>query len=313
MAQAIARRLLASIPVSVGATFVIFMLLHLGPGDPAVVAAGGEDAQPEVIEKMREELGLNDALLVQYGRMMGGVLTGDLGTSLFSSESVSEAILLRLPTTASLAIGGVLVGALFAIPLGMLAAATAGSKLDRGVIGFSTLGIASPQFFIGMMLAFALRETLLPVTGYRPLSDGVGTWLAHVILPILTLGIGVAAELSRHVRGSMLGVLDRQYIRTARAKGISSQKVFGKHALKNASLPVVTVLGLQFQALIAGTVTVEKVFGAPGLGSLLVRVAVNRDFPMIQGLLIFIVFAVVMVNILVDLLYTALNPKVRAV
>lgn len=313
MGQAILRRLAMSVPVIIGATFVIFILLTLGPGDPAVVAAGGQDAETETIERMREQLGLNDPLLVQYGRMMGRVFTGDLGTSLFSTESVADAILLRLPTTASLAIGGLIVGALFAIPLGVIAAANVGTKIDRGVIGFSTLGIASPPFFIGMMLVLVFRESFLPATGYRALTDGIGPWFLHILLPTVTLGIGVAAELSRHVRGAMIGVLERQYIRTAQAKGLPTRVVLGKHALKNASLTVLTVLGLQFQALIAGTVTVEKVFGAPGLGSLLVRVAVNRDFPMIQGLLVFIVFAVVLINIVVDLLYTALNPKVRAV
>ena len=312
MVKAIFRRLSLAVPVIIGATFAIFMLLHLGPGDPAVVAAGGVEADPETIIRLREEMGLNDPLLVQYGRWMGNVLTGDLGTSLFSSESVGEAIIIRLPTTVTMAFGGLLFGTIFAIPLGIVAAAKKGTKIDRAVISFSTLGIASPPFFIGLMLVLLTRETFLPATGYRPLTDDAFLWAKHMFLPCLTLGIAIAAELSRHVRGAMLGVLDRNYVRTARAKGVATRVVLGKHALKNASLTVLTVMGLQFQALIAGTVTVEKVFGAPGLGSLLVRVAINRDFPMIQGLLVFIVFAVMLVNIFVDLLYSVLNPKVRA-
>ena len=312
MVQAIIRRLLLAIPTIFGATLAIFLLLHLGPGDPAVIAVGEEGASIEAIERVREEMGLNDPMLVQYGRMLGDYARGDLGESLFSSETVGRSIAQRLAPTASLAFGGLLLGVLFAIPMGILAAAKVGSKIDRAVIWFSTLGIASPPFFIGLMVVLVFRETFLPATGYRPMAMGIDNWLLHLTLPAFTLSVAVAAQLVRHVRAAMLKVLDSVYIRTARAKGVSEWLVLTKHALKNASLTILTVMGTLFQSLVAGSVAIETVFNVPGIGNLIVRVAVNRDFPMLQGILMFIVFTVVLINITVDLLYTVLNPRVRS-
>lgn len=312
MAQVIVRRLLMAIPVIFGATLSIFLLLQLGPGDPAVISAGGIDADTETIEAVREALGLNRPILVQYGEMMSNFLRGDMGTSLHSSEPVAEAILQRAGVTASLAVVTVIIGAMLAIPAGIIAAARRDSNFDRLVVASSTVGIATPQFFIGLILVLLLRETFFPAIGFRPITEGLRPWLLHLILPGFAIGLVFAAELVRHVRGSMLSVLDKYYIRTARAKGVSERIVLSRHALKNASLPVLTVLGAQFQSVIGGIVSVEVVFGMPGLGSLLIRVALSRDYPMIQGLLIFIVLATVIVNIVVDLLYSVMNPKIRA-
>jgi peptide/nickel transport system permease protein len=312
MTQALFRRILVAIPTFLVVTLVIFLLLQLAPGDPAVIAAGGNEATPEQIARARELLGLNDPVLIQYARMMAGYLTGDLGTSIFSSESVAQAIWTRLPVTLSLAVGGLAFGVILAVPAGILAAAKAGHLVDRAVMWFSTLGIASPPFFVALMLALVARGSFVPVTGYRPLTSGPDEWALHLILPCFTLGIAVAAELARHVRGAMRDVLSRDYVRTAMSKGVPVASVLGKHALKNASLPIITVIGLQFQHLLAGTVVIEAVFGLPGLGTLLVRAVLSRDFPMIQGLLLFIVVMVIVVNVLVDLSYALLNPKVRA-
>lgn len=311
MSQVLLRRILLAIPTFLVVTLVIFLLLQLAPGDPAVIAAGGNEATPEAIARARERLGLNDPVLVQYARLMGNYLTGDLGTSIFGSESVGQAIWTRLPVTVSLAVGGLGLGVIFAVPAGILAAARAGHLADRSVIWFSTLGIASPPFFVGLLLALAARGSFVPVTGYRGLSDGPDEWALHLLLPCFTLGVAVAAELARHVRGAMRDVLNRDYVRTARSKGVPVTMVLGKHALKNASLPIITVIGLQFQRLLAGTVVIEAVFGLPGLGTLLVRAVLSRDFPMIQGLLLFIVVMVIVVNVIVDLSYALLNPKVR--
>lgn len=312
MVRILIRRVVQTLPIVIMVTFVVFALLQLGPGDPAVIAAGGEEASIEEIEAMRERLGLNDPIPVQYGRMLFRYTRGDLGSSIFSGESVFDAIYIRMPVTLSLAAGGLLFGLLFAFPLGIVAAANAGSRIDRAVIGFSTLGIASPPFFIGLLFVLFTRETFLPAMGYRPLAGGAGTWLLHLTLPSVTLGVAVAAELTRHIRGAMRDVLDRDYVRTARAKGVHTMSVLGRHALKNAALPILTVVGLQLQSLLAGAVVIESVFSLPGLGSLLIRTVNSRDYPMIQGLLLFIVMVVVLVNVIVDISYALLNPKVRA-
>lgn len=308
-----ARRLLAVVPTLLLVSFIVFLLVHLSPGDPAVRAAGGQDATPEAIAAARERLGLNDPFLVQYGNWMLSLLQGDLGTSLFSSQKVTEAILPRLPVTLSLTLGAAIVAVLLSIPIGTIAALRSGGLSDRMVMLGASLGIAMPNFFIGLLLVlgFALSAGWLPATGWVAFSDSPGGWISHMILPSVTLGIAVAAELARHLRASLRDVLDQDYVRTASAKGLSSVKVVGKHGLKNAAIPVVTVFGLQVQHLLGGTVVVEQIFGLPGLGSLAVQAVFDRNYTVIQGIAVVTVLIVLIINFLVDLSYAYLNPRIR--
>ena len=314
MLNVVLRRIAWAVPLIVIVTFIVFLLLHLSPGDPAVIIAGGAEATLEDIERVRDRLGLNDPILVQYWRMFSGVFTGDLGQSLISTESVGGAIFARLPITLSIAGAALLVALLIAIPVGLIAALYAGSWVDRMVTMFSTLGIATPPFFIGLMLVLllAVQARWLPATGYQPLEAGFLAWSRHLILPAIALGVGPAAEIARHLRGAMRDVLSRDYVRTATAKGLQPWSVVGKHALKNAALPVITAIGLQLQSLLSGSVVIESVFAVPGIGALLIRSVFARDYPMIQGVMLVTVLIVLLVNLIVDLSYSYLNPKVRS-
>lgn len=312
MLRFIGWRILWSLPLLFLVTFVVFLMLFLAPGDPARVVAG-PDAGPEEIEQIRERLGLNDPVIVQYGRMLRTSLSGDLGTSLMSSQSVGGAIVNRLPVTASLTAGAVLVSLLVAIPLGVTAALRTGGRVDRAVILAASLGIATPSFFLGLLLLLVFSRQLgwMPATGYVPLSSSLEGWVRHLLLPSIALGTLGAAELARHVRAAMIDVLNKDYMRTAVGKGLPKKSVILKHAMKNALIPVVTVLGLQLRDLLGGAVVIEAVFNLPGIGALLLRSVFARDFPMIQGVMLFIVVVVILVNLLVDLSYGYLDPRVR--
>lgn len=305
-------RLLTTIPVLVVVTFVVFGLVLLIPGDPAATIAGPE-ATVEQVAQVRDQLGLDRPLVVQYWDWITGALSGDLGTSLFTSRAVATTIGDGLPVTLALTFTALAVALLIAVPTAVVSALRRGSWLDRLFSVGSSLGIALPSFWLGLMLVlvFSLSLGWFPATGYVPLSEDPLAWLAHIILPALTLGVASAAESARQLRGSIIAVLQQDYVRTARAKGLPGTKVVGKHVLKNAAGPLVTVLGLQVTTLLGGAVLVEQVFGVPGLGLVAINAVTTRDIPVIQGIVLVAVVVAVVTNLLVDLTYGYLNPKVR--
>lgn len=313
MRRAVVRRLLALIPLLLVVSFIVFSLLFLTPGDPAVTLAG-DNPTPEQIAEIRVQLGLDDPLIVQYGRWVTDAVQGDLGTSLYSSTTVSEAIVSRLPVTLSLTGAAILFSLVVAVPLGLLSARRPGGAADRVSTGVATIGIALPSFWVGMVLiiVFALRLDWLPPVGYVNFGDDPLSWARHIVLPAIALGTAAAAETTRQLRGAMLEVLDSDYVRTARSKGMRQRTVLYKHALKNAGSPVLTVLGLQVTFLLGGSVIIEQMFAIPGLGSLAITAVLARDIPMIQGIVLVAVVVAVSVNLIVDLAYAWLNPKVRA-
>lgn len=289
--------------------------MQLTPGDPAVQAAGGEAARPADVERIREQLGLDDPWLVQYMRWASAAVRGDLGTSFSGGFAVADQIQKRLPVTLSITFGAIIVALLIAMPAGMLAAARSGSWIDRLVTIAATTGIAAPNFFVGLLLAMFFGRYLgwLPAVGYRSLAEhGPVAWLSHILLPSIALGTAVAAEMARHLRASLRDALNSDYIRTARSLGIREPTIVGKFALKNAALPLITVLGLQIRNLLGGAAAVELVFALDGFGDLAVRAVFDRDYPMLQGILFVSVLVVVGVNLLVDITYGYFNPKVRS-
>lgn len=312
MFQLILRRLLGVIPVLLVVSFLAFSLVQLVPGDAAVVAAG-DNASAELIQQTRERLGLDAPFLAQYGTWLGNVVTGDLGTSLFSSQPAWDSIAARIPVTASLAVLSLVWALLIGLTLGIAAGLRPGSWSDRGTTTLATLGISMPSFWVGLLLVslFALQNPIFPATGYAPLAEGVGPWLSHLFLPSIALGTATAAEVARQARAGIVQVMEQDYIRTAESKGLSTGIVVGKHALKNAAIPVVTVFGLQAAHLIGGTIVVEQVFGIPGLGTLALNSIIQRDYPLLQAFVIVTTLFVLAVNLLVDLSYGLFNPRVR--
>lgn len=312
MFQVIVRRLLGTIPVLLIVSLLAFSLVELVPGDPAVVAAG-DNASAELIQQTRERLGLDEPFLSRYAEWLGNVATGDLGTSLFSSQPTWDSIAARIPVTASLAALSLIWALLFGLTLGITAGLRRGSWVDRTTTVLATLGISMPSFWVGLLLVslFALQNPIFPATGYAPLSEGAGAWLSHLFLPSIALGTSTAAEVARQARAGVIEVMEQDYIRTAEAKGLRRRVVVGKHALKNAAIPVVTVFGLQAAHLIGGAIVVEQVFGIPGLGTLAVNSIFQRDFPLLQAFIIVTTVFVLLVNLLVDLSYGLFNPRVR--
>jgi peptide/nickel transport system permease protein len=308
----ILRRLLATIPVmAVVATFV-FVLLRLAPGDPAAIIAG-EDATALQIAAVRGKLGLDRPILEQFVVWLAGMLQGDFGTSIFSNLPVSRLIMQRLEPTASLTLSTLLIAVTLAIPFGVLAAWRARGIIDRIVMAFAVLGFAMPVFLVGYLLiyVFAVKLGWLPVQGYRPLREGVWPWAESLMLPSLALGITYMALIARITRTSMLEVLALDYIRTAHSKGLANSRVLLVHALKNAAVPVVTVVGIGVALLISGVVITETVFNIPGLGRLTVDAVLKRDYPIVQGLIIVFAAAKVLVNLAVDVSYVLLDPRIR--
>ncbi|TQM11917.1 ABC transporter permease [Pseudonocardia kunmingensis] len=305
-------RVLSTLPVLVLVTFVVFGLVLLIPGDPAATIAG-PDATVAEVAAVRERLGLDRPVLVQYWDWVTGALAGDLGTSLYTSRPVATSIGDGLPVTISLAATALLISLVIAVPTAIVSALRRGTWIDRVATVGSSLGIALPSFWLGLVfvLVFSLALGWLPATGYVPLDEDPAAWLRHILLPALTLGIASAAESARQLRGSIIGVLQQDYVRTARAKGLRERMVIGKHVLKNASVPLVTVLGLQITALLGGAVLVEQVFGVPGLGLVAIGAVTTRDIPVIQGIVLVAVVVAMVCNLLVDLTYGYLNPKVR--
>jgi peptide/nickel transport system permease protein len=313
MASFLARRFGSVVITLVMVSVITFGLLHLTPGDPAQVAAG-PDADQAMIEATRQRLGLNAPLLEQFWHWISGLAVGDFGSSYVQSRPVLDMIAERAPVTAGLVLLSLVVSLLISLPLGMLAAVRRDTIIDRLAVLWASTGIALPDFFVGLLLVlvFALAIPVFPATGYVPLTEDPAAWLVHLLLPALTLGTAVAAELTRHIRASLSDVLELDYVRTARSKGLGGWSVVVKHALRNAALPVTTVFGNQVARLLGGTVIVEQVFNLPGIGQLVVQSIFTRDLPVILGMGVFIALVVLIVNVLVDMSYGWLNPKVRA-
>lgn len=312
MAGVLFRRIVGAVPLLALITLLVFSLILIVPGDPAVLVAG-DTASPEDIAAVRRALGLDDPLWEQYWRWLSGAVQGDLGTSIYSSQSVTGAILAALPVTASLTVLSLLFGTVGGLLAGTLAGIRPGTWIDRTVTTVSSLGVAMPHFWIAMVLLSLLsfQTGWLPFGGYVEFGENPWEWLRHLTLPALALGASVAAEIARQSRASLTTALGQDYVRTAYAKGLSRFDIVGRHAMKNAAVPVVTVLGLQFNRLFGSAVVIEQVFSLPGIGRLSLQSVFVRDFPMIQGIVLFAAVAVVLTSLLVDLSYTYFNPRVR--
>jgi peptide/nickel transport system permease protein len=306
------RRLLLAIPVMLIAATGVFLLLHLTPGDPAGVILGSEASEEDRLA-LRRELGLADPLPVQYVRWLSRTVQGDLGDSLFLNMPVTEAIAERAEPTLLLTTLALLVALVLGLPAGIVAARRRGSLLDLGTMGVAMGGIATPTFLLGLLLIFffAVKLRWLPVAGYEPRADGPWETLRYLILPAITLGAAQGALLARMTRSMMLDVLTQDYVRTARAKGLIEQAVVVRHALRNAFIPLLTVLGLMFASLMSGAVVTEQIFNIPGVGRLLIQAIARRDFPLVQGAVLIIAGMYVLINLLVDLLYGYVDPRIR--
>jgi peptide/nickel transport system permease protein len=312
MYQFIARRLLSTIPVLVIVAVLVFLLLRLTPGDPAAILAG-DAASTQQIEEIRQTLGLDRPLPVQFGIWVGQLLQGDLGESYYYKVRVTELIAQRLEPTMSLAALTIVIAILVAVPLGVVAAWRFGGWFDRALMGFSVFGFSVPVFVLGYLLVWlvSLKLGWFPVQGYKPIADGFGPFLYHLVLPAITLSVIYIALLARVTRASVLEALGEDYIRTARAKGLAESRVLIYHALANAAVPIVTIIGIGIALLIGGVVVTESVYAIPGLGRLTVDAVLSRDFPTIQGVILFFSFIYVVVNLLVDMSYVVLDPRIR--
>ncbi len=306
------KRLLATIPVMVVVALFVFALLHLSPGDPAAVIAG-DYASPADVEKIRHQLGLDQPIHVQLGIWLWNVVRGDLGTSIFSGLPVTKLIGQRLEPTLALTVATMLIAILIAVPMGIIAAWASGTWIDRLVMVVAVLGFSLPVFWLGFLLiyGFSLQLELLPVQGYVSYKKGFIPFLRHLILPSLTLGLVYLALIARMTRASMLEVMREDYIRTAHAKGLKPHVVLLWHGLKNAALPIVTIIGVGVALLIGGVVVTESVFAIPGLGRLTVDAILHRDYPVIQGIILVFSGVYVLINLIVDVLYTFLDPRIR--
>jgi peptide/nickel transport system permease protein len=312
MLSYILRRLAATIPVMFIVAIFVFLMLRLTPGDPAAIIAG-DNANAEQVALIRSRLGLDQPILSQFLIWLGNILRGDFGESFFFKKTVAELILGRLEPTLALALCAITIAVVVAVPLGVLAAYKQGTWIDRIVMGFSVLGFSVPVFVIGYLLIyiFAIKLNWLPVQGYQPISAGFGGFLQRLILPSVTLSVIYIALIARMTRASVLEVLGEDYIRTARAKGQVEVKVLFGHALKNAAVPIITVIGLGIALLIGGVVVTESVFTIPGLGRLTVDAVLARDYPTIQAVILLFSFVYVLINLAVDLIYTLFDPRIR--
>ena len=312
MLSFLVRRLLSTLPVLLIVAVLVFLMLRLTPGDPAAVLAG-DAASTEQIALIRQSLGLDKSVPEQFVIWFGHLLTGDLGQSYYYKTEVTTLIGQRLEPTVSLALITITIAVLVAVPLGVLAAWRFGGWLDRALMGFSVLGFSIPVFVLAYLLIWLISLKLgwLPVQGYKRLADGVGPWLYHLTLPAITLSIVYIALIARVTRASVLETLGEDYIRTARAKGLPEAKVLMRHALANAAVPIITVIGIGIALLIGGVVVTESVYAIPGLGRLTVDAVLARDFPTIQGVILLFSFIYVVINLLVDLSYVFFDPRIR--
>lgn len=308
----IVRRIITTIPVMGFVALFVFSLLYIAPGDPAAVIAG-DQASPADVEKIRQSLGLDRPYLVRFGEWFFRVLQGDLGTSIFTSLPVTQLIGQRIEPTVSLMVLTLILAVSIAVPLGVLAAWKAGTWIDRVVVAFAVFGFSVPVFVVGYLLAytFALQLDWVPVQGYTPLSEGVWPWFKNLVLPSITLGFVYIALIARITRASMLDVLQQDYIRTARSKGVAQNSILFVHALKNAAVPIITIIGIGVALLIGGAVVTESVFAIPGLGRLTLDAILRRDYPVIQGVVLIFSFVYVLVNLVIDLIYTLVDPRIR--
>ncbi|MDP9096644.1 MAG: ABC transporter permease [Pseudomonadota bacterium] len=333
MLSYIARRIVATIPVMAIVALFVFSLLYLAPGDPAAIIAG-DQASPADVDRIRAGLGLDRPFLVRFIEWLWNVLRGDLGTSIFTNLPVSTMIQQRLEPTISLMILTLILSIGLAVPMGVLAAWKHGTWIDRVIMMFAVFGFSIPVFVVGYLMAYVfaldglgmadfatawfgqaagdrVASMLLPVQGYTPLARGVGPWLSNLVLPAFTLGGVYIALIARITRATMLEVLSQDYIRTARAKGVGNSTILFLHALKNAAVPIVTVIGIGIALLIGGAVVTESVFAIPGLGRLVVDAILRRDYPIIQGVVLMFSFVYVLVNLGVDLVYSLVDPRIR--
>jgi peptide/nickel transport system permease protein len=308
----VVRRVLATIPVMAVVALFVFSLLYIAPGDPAAVIAG-DQATPADVERIRASLGLDRPYLVRFGAWVWDILHGDLGVSIFTNLPVSTMIAQRIEPTLSLMLVTLTLAVSIAVPMGVVAAWKQGTLIDRAVMAFAVVGFSVPVFVVGYLLAyfFALEWDLLPVQGYTPFAQGFWPWMENLILPAIALGTVYIALIARITRATMLEVLQQDYIRTARAKGAGQGAILFLHALKNAAVPIVTVIGIGVALLIGGAVVTESVFAIPGLGRLTVDAILRRDYPVIQGVVLLFSFVYVLVNLAIDLLYTLFDPRIR--
>ena len=312
MLSYIVRRLLGVIPVMLVVGIFVFSLLHLAPGDPAAIIAG-DNATEANVARIRASLGLDRPLLEQFASWAWATVRGDLGVSMFSNIAVTTMVQQRVGPTVSLALTTMLVAISIAITLGILAAWKAGSLLDRAVMALAVTGFSVPVFVVGYILVyfFALQLHWLPVQGYVPLSEGLWPWLRHLVLPSVALGLAYVALIARITRASMLEVLAEDYIRTASAKGVATLPMLLRHALKNAAVPIVTVIGIGVALLMSGVVITESVFNIPGVGRLVVDAIQRRDYPIIQGVMVVFAAVYVLINLVIDILYSFIDPRIR--
>jgi peptide/nickel transport system permease protein len=306
------RRVLAAIPVMGVVALVVFLLLRLTPGDPAAVLAG-DNATPAQLERIRTSLGLNEPLYIQFFTWINKLLHGDLGVSLISNVPVLKMIGQRVEPSISIAVSTIILSVIVAVPLGVIAAWKQGTWIDRFVMALSVLGFSVPVFVIGYVLIkiFAIDLRWLPVQGYKSIADGFGPFFQRLVLPTLSLSFIYVALIARMTRTSMLDVLGEDYVRTARAKGIGEIPVLFRHALRNAAVPVITVIGTGFALLISGVVVTESVFNIPGIGRLTVDAVLARDYPVIQAMILLTSLLYVTINLVIDVAYTLLDPRIR--
>ena len=333
MLSYIGRRIVSTIPVMAIVALFVFSLLYLAPGDPAAIIAG-DQASPADVERIRAGLGLDRPFLVRFAEWLWNVVRGDLGTSIFTNLPVTTMIQQRLEPTISLMILTLILSIGLAVPMGVLAAWKHGTWIDRVIMMIAVFGFSVPVFVVGYLMAYVfaldglgianlvgdvfgqgaadrVSSMMFPVQGYTPLSRGVGPWLNNLVLPAVTLGGVYIALIARITRATMLEVLSQDYVRTARAKGVGNTTILFLHALKNAAVPIVTVIGIGVALLIGGAVVTESVFAIPGLGRLVVDAILRRDYPIIQGVVLLFSFVYVLVNLGVDLIYTVVDPRIR--
>ncbi|OLO28138.1 peptide ABC transporter [Alkalihalophilus pseudofirmus] len=308
----ILKRILSLIPVLFIVSVVIFSIVHFTPGDPASYMLG-EEASEEQVNELREQLGLDKPILEQYLSWLGSVVQGDFGYSYFMKQSVLEAIMNHIGPTLSLAIVAQIIALCISIPLGIIAAIKRGTSMDQSVMIVSLMGMAIPSFLLALFLVLIIGVNLgwLPVAGYQPITSGLWEHLKYLIMPAISLGAIQAALIARMTRSSMLEVLNTDYIKMVRSKGLKERTVIYKHALKNAFLPILTVIGTTFGSLVTGAVVTETIFNIPGIGQMIINSIERRDYAVIQGIVLFVTLTYVTINLIIDLLYGVIDPRVR--